>query len=436
MSPTNQEPQINIRSEEINEILGVPPRWIIRWGITIIFIVIGAVFTGSFFFKYPDIVTASAVVTAENPPSVVVARSTGKPQLNAAKDGVFVNKGDTLGVIENPAKFEHIVRLSIIIKNFNVDSILNENNLNQFNALNLSLGEVQSNYSGFTTALTNYTLFHKQKYHVQKIDALEGELKGYTNHLKLLNKQYKLLLKEYDLTFKQFKRDSVLLQGKVIAQADFEKSQSTILAKQQSLESSKLTISNTSISIEKLKQTIAETKLDFETQKQKVYDDVVNAFNQLKSTLATWEKNYLLIAPSSGKLSFMGVWSDLQEVKAGEPIFAIIPENLGEIQVRMVVPFEGAGKVKVNQRVNIKLDGYPYIEYGMVEGVLSSISSGYNENGFPAMAKLPNGAVTSYGTVLNLERELRGTAEISTEELTVFQRLFNHFKYLYKEKVK
>lgn len=48
MSPTNQEPQINIRSEEINEILGVPPRWIIRWGITIIFIVIVAIFTGMY----------------------------------------------------------------------------------------------------------------------------------------------------------------------------------------------------------------------------------------------------------------------------------------------------------------------------------------------------------------------------------------------------
>ncbi|MEY1640439.1 HlyD family secretion protein [Tenuifilum osseticum] len=431
-----EDQQINIRSEEINEILGVPPRWIIRWGITVIFCVIVAIFIGSIFFKYPDTVVAPAVITAENPPSVVMARTTGKPRLNAVKDGDFVKRGDTLGVIENPANFEDIVSLAKFIRDFDIDRVLAGVSPNQFNTLNFVLGEVQNSYSAFTSALTNYTLFHKQKLHLLKIDALEGELKQYINHLKLLNLQHNLLLREYEITQKQFKRDSLLLQGKVIAQADFEKSQSTLLSKQQGLENSKLTISSTSITIEKLKQTIAETKIDLENQKQKVYDDVVKSFNQLKSALASWEKNYLLVAPSSGKLSFMGIWSDLQEVKTGEPIFAIIPENLGEIQVRLVIPFESAGKVRVNQRVNIKLDGYPYIEYGTVEGIISSISSGYNEQGFPAMAKLPNGAVTTYGTVLNFDRELRGTAEISTDNLTVFQRLFNHFKYLYKEKLK
>ncbi|MDI3527715.1 MAG: hypothetical protein PWR03_1898 [Tenuifilum sp.] len=431
-----EDQQINIRSEEINEILGVPPRWIIRWGITVIFCVIVAIFIGSIFFKYPDTVVAPAVITAENPPSVVMARTTGKPRLIAVKDGDFVKRGDTLGVIENPANFEDIVSLAKFIRDFDIDRVLAGVSPNQFNTLNFVLGEVQNSYSAFTSALTNYILFHKQKLHLLKIDALEGELKQYINHLKLLNLQHNLLLREYEITQKQFKRDSLLLQGKVIAQADFEMSQSTLLSKQQGLENSKLTISSTSITIEKLKQTIAETKIDFENQKQKVYDDVVKSFNQLKSALASWEKNYLLVAPSSGKLSFMGIWSDLQEVKTGEPIFAIIPEDLGEIQVRLVIPFESAGKVRVNQRVNIKLDGYPYIEYGTVEGIISSISSGYNEQGFPAMAKLPNGAVTTYGTVLNFDRELRGTAEISTDNLTVFQRLFNHFKYLYKEKLK
>lgn len=436
MSPNNQEPQINIRSDEITEILGTPPRWIIRWGITVIFAVIAAIFVGCFFFKYPEVITAPVVITAENPPSVIVARVAGKPQVIFVEDGALTRKGDTLGVMENPANFEHIIHLSKLLESFTIDDLSEAVDLEQFGNTNLILGDVQSNYSAFVNSLTSYALFQKQKYHDQKIDALEAELKTYTEHLRLLSNQLKLSLRDYDISVKQFNRDSALFLGKVIAQADFEKSQSTLLAKQQSIESARLTISNTKISVEQLKQSIAETKLDYESQKRKVADDLVNAYNQLRSTLAAWEKSYLLVAPASGKLTYMGVWSNVQEVKAGESMFAITPDNIGEVQARMVIPFEGAGRVKLSQRVNIKLDGYPYIEFGMVEGVVKSISSGYTDDGFPALAALPKGAVTSYGTALSLERELKGTAEISTDELTVFQRLFNHFKYLYKEKVK
>ncbi|MDD2550914.1 MAG: HlyD family secretion protein, partial [Bacteroidales bacterium] len=71
--------KINIKSDEITEILGTPPRWIVRWGITLIFTIIGIVFIGSIFFRYPDTIIAPVVITAENPPSVVVPRANGKP---------------------------------------------------------------------------------------------------------------------------------------------------------------------------------------------------------------------------------------------------------------------------------------------------------------------------------------------------------------------
>lgn len=430
-----EENKINLRSDEINEILGTPPRWIVRWGITVIFAVIVTIFVGCFFFKYPQVVVAPVVITAENPPSVIVSRVAGKPQVIFVDDGEPIRRGDTLGVMESSANYKHIVLLARLLERFSINDSFEMFDLSQFGGTNYILGDVQQSYSAFVNSLTTYVLFHTQEFHKQKIDALEAELKSYTEHLRLLNNQLKLSLRDYDISVKQFNRDSALFVGKVIAPADFEKSQSTLLAKRQLLENARLTISNTKISVEQLKQSVAETRLDYESQKRKVADDLTNTYSQLRSTLAAWEKSYLLVAPASGKLTYMGIWSNVQEVKAGEPMFAITPDNIGEVQARMVIPFEGAGRVKVSQRVNIKLDGYPYIEFGMVEGVVRSISSGSTDDGFPALAALPKGAVTSYGTALCLERELKGTAEISTEELTVFQRLFNHFKYLYEEKV-
>ena len=42
---------LSLRSEEVREILGRPPRRIVRWGITVIFVVVAGLFAGSCFIK-------------------------------------------------------------------------------------------------------------------------------------------------------------------------------------------------------------------------------------------------------------------------------------------------------------------------------------------------------------------------------------------------
>jgi len=61
--------QINIRNEEIDEILGKTPNKIIRWGVTVIFLIIIVLLTGSWFFKYPDFITSTIEITTLSPPA-------------------------------------------------------------------------------------------------------------------------------------------------------------------------------------------------------------------------------------------------------------------------------------------------------------------------------------------------------------------------------
>jgi HlyD family secretion protein len=426
------ELKINIKSDEITEILGTPPRWIVRWGITIVLIVIMIVLIGSIFFRYPDTIIAPVLITAENPPSVVLARASGKPEALFVTDGKWVNQGDTLGVIENPARFEDILLLSKHIVN-------NGNNyntfFNSFQSVSLVLGEIQPLYNNLSRAVAEYQTFEKQQFHKQKIEALNREVKQYEIYKKRLLNQSELVRKDIALTQKQFHRDSILFSGGVISASDFEKSMAVLIAKQQTLEGAYLNLSNTAITIERLKQSINDTQLELESQRKKLKEELANTYSQLASGLASWEKTYLLIASSTGRLSFMSIWSKLQEVKVGDALFSITPESIGAVQARLVIPFDGAGKVKVGQRVNIKLNGYSYLEFGMIEGAVQSISSGYTENGFPALASLPKGAITNYGLEIQLERELQGIAEITTEDLSLLQRLFSPLKHLYKSRL-
>ena len=100
---------LNLRSEEVQEILGRPPRWIVRVGISVIFVVVAGLFVGSYFLKYPDILPAPITVTTENLPAGVMAMTTGKIDTIAVAEKQTVKEGELLAVIRNPAKLEDVM---------------------------------------------------------------------------------------------------------------------------------------------------------------------------------------------------------------------------------------------------------------------------------------------------------------------------------------
>lgn len=431
----NEASNIQLRSDEINEILGVPPKWIVRWGISILFIILVTAFIGSAFFKYPDIIIAPTLISSKNPPSVIISKATGKITDIFFHDGSNVNKGDTIAIIENPARLADIKVLSKLIQRFNPKDKLSDLMDYFDNYRTLKLGEIQSQYNLFVKSYFDYQIFLKQNYREQKIKALESENEQDSLYYARLLSQKNLTIKDIDLTKKQFARDSQLYISNVIPISEYEKSQAVLLSKHQLLESAHLNLTNTSLNIARLKQSIIDLKFEQESQNNTLKEDLVSNYNQLISSLAGWEKSYLLIATSSGKLTYMNVWSTLQEVKSGDRLFTINPEVRGDVFAVLTIPFDGAGKIKPGENVNIKLDGYPYMEFGIVEGFIQSISNGSNEKGFPAIVQLNNGATTTYGYKLNIERDLSGIAEITTEDISLLKRLLNPLKYVFKNKM-
>ena len=98
-----KERAIEIRSEEVDEILGRQPSWILRRGIVVLGFIVMALLTASWFFRYPDIITAPIIITSINPPSSVVARTSGKIMSFLVKDQQKVRTGDYLAILENTA---------------------------------------------------------------------------------------------------------------------------------------------------------------------------------------------------------------------------------------------------------------------------------------------------------------------------------------------
>lgn len=420
--------KIELRSNEVQEILSRPPKWIVRWGITIIFFVVAVIIVGSWFFKYPDIISANIVLTTENPPAPVLAKSTGKIQNLFVSNKDFVKKNQVIGVIENPADFESIKRLSGQMIEFKEQ--FKSGDLSESLKGNYNLGNVQSIYANFSKNIDEYNRILKLDYHDKKIELYKKELKKYDLYLDNLRIQNKLSNEEFYITRKQFLRDSSLHAQKLLSDADFEKSKSQLISKQYNYEQTNISMTNVELQIENLNQNI----LELELQKEKQLSDqtlmIWESFENLQSTIDAWMYQFVLIAPTDGKVTFNQFWNENQTVKAGETVMTIIPENEGDIIGKVQLTFQGAGKVKEGQLANIQFANYPYMEFGMVKGIVKSISLAPNNNYYTAEIELPDGLRTFYNLDLEFKQEMQGIAEIVTEDIRLLERIIRPLRYI------
>jgi Uncharacterized protein conserved in bacteria len=283
---------IDLRSDEINELLGTPPRWIIRGGIGVIFSVVLLLFIGSIFFRYPEVINAPVVITTENPPAMVSARATGRLSLLKVVDGAAVNKGDTLAIVQNPAAVSSIRRLKGILEGMssffeNYDTPL----LPSFSEP-LQLGEVQTSYAALVRAADDYRIFVEQGFYPKKMEALGRERKEYGLYYIRLDAQLNIMKMDMRIASKQFRRDSTLFSMKNISASDYEKAEQLLLSKKYSLEQSKVSLSDASITMHTYTDSVNPmfSKLIFYNSTDTTEDGYLNAYEvynmRIKARLA------------------------------------------------------------------------------------------------------------------------------------------------------
>ena len=421
---------INLRSDDVQEILNRPPRWIVQWGTTVILSIIVMLLAGSWFFKYPDIVHSTIVVTTENPPAPIIARANGKIDQLFVKDNQKVAEGQVLAVIENTANYKDILELeerldaipSDSLKQFLHSGILNEN---------YKLGGLQSEYATFLKKLEDYQHFRELNYHQQKIQSQKEELIKYENRYNRLLNQKQITEQEYRLIQKQFSRDSALYARQVIAEAAFEKAESALLRKKYELEQSEISLSNTRIEISKIEQNILDLKLEYSKQQSELKIAISEALDNLKASIKKWKHQYYLASPIEGTVTFTTFWSENQSVREGERVMTIVPQNQGEIIGKLTLSFRGSGKVEKGQRVNIKFTNYPYLEYGMVKGIVRSISMVPQDQSYIVEVSLPDSLTTFYGKKLNFTQQMQGKAEIITEDKRLLEQVLRPIQFVF-----
>ncbi|WP_031528815.1 HlyD family secretion protein [Dyadobacter crusticola] len=412
-----------IRSDEVYEIISSPPNWLVRWGITLFFLFFVILISACWIIKYPDIVTAPFSLTASDPPRGVIVRSDGKLKKLLVVDGDEVRAGQLLAYCETTADPIQVLKLGKAVHEFNrsISKGRWEVVKNWNGAEYTMLGEVQRDFQIFSQKLNELGTFLENGFYQQKRVLLLEELEDLGYLEKNLSEQVSLQQREYELAEQEFGIQETLYKKKVIPILEYKREEAKALAKQIPLKNlASAMIQNQSSQTAKRKEIM---ELDNAVFQQK--NDFSQILQSLESSIYDWKQKFVLTTPVAGKVSFSAPWSEGQFLVTGQEFLTVEPKT-ETVQGLVRIPQNNLGKIREGQRVIVKLDGYPYREYGVLEGHLSKISLVPRADSlYWGYVSLPYQLKTSYNQDLLYRNGMKGSAEIVTSDKRMSERIIS-----------
>lgn len=421
--------EIELRSEEVQEILTRVPHWMIRWGSVVILLILCSLFFVSWMLKYPDIISTPIVITTNIPPEKLVAKMSGKIEAIFVKNREAVFANTPLAIIENSANYKDVFKLSKILseeeqsfKNFPFSTFINA-----------QLGDIESFFAVFQKESIANDLNTQLKPFAVEMKAQNYEAIQLKERLNLLESQKSINQNELILQKSDLERYEGLFKKGIVAAQELEQHKLAYLQVERNYKNLLSSISSLKSSLNELNKNSKTNEINGSKENINLERNVIQAFYQLKKAIKDWELTYVLRSSIDGKVSFMQLWSVNQTVNAGENVFVIIPDKERGYIGKLKAPALNSGKIRTGQEVNIRLANYPDREFGMLKGVVKTISLIPDKEGNLFIdVSLPNGLETSYKKQIIFQQEMSGTAEIVTEDLRLIERLLYQFRDVFK----
>ena len=424
-----KEKEIELRSEEVQEILTRVPNWMIRWGSVVVLLILVSLFFVSWLVKYPDVITTQIVITTNIPPEKLIAKVSGKIEVILVKDRTIVEKKTPLAVIENSANYKDVFLLKSIVDTINIDK-----STFPFEKLkSAQLGEIESFFSVFQKESITDDLNAKLQPYLVEGTAQSYEAIQLKERLSLLESQKSINQNELVLEKSDLERYQILFNKGIIAAQELEKHKLTYLQVERNYKSLLSSISQLKSSLNELRKNTKTTQINESKEIVNLERNVIQAFYQLKKAIKDWELTYVLRSSIDGKVSFLQLWAENQTVTSGDNVFTIIPTNENDYIGKVKAPILNSGKIKVGQTVNIRLSNYPDREFGIINGKIQAISLTPDKDGNLLInVSLPKGLETSYKKQIMFQQEMSGSADIVTEDLRLIERLLYQFRAIFR----
>lgn len=406
----------------VDEVLNHPPFWLLRWGTTLFFSVLILILAVSCYVKYPDLVSASLKALSGDLPKSIAARSEGRLEKLWVKDGQQVQQGDMLAFLESTAAHQDVLALEMVI-----DQLIQQDNIELIYKTEIpvffSLGELQKSYQAFQEAYIRSKAVLRSGTFTSKKGAISGEINSLKN---LRNSTYEqLAIQEHDLkmALEEAESQQRLADKGYVSTLEAKNAMSRYLSKKQVYQQARASLENNTISQNQKRQELLEMDKTIEEHNA----HLTQTLYSLKSDIQAWKQHYIAAAPVAGTVHFPTLLQENQQVRTGEELMVILPEQEGYFG-EMWVGSYNFGKIREGQEVIVKFDGYPFQEFGTVTAKIQQISSMPRDSATLVKVSFPQGLLTNSGKDLPFRYGMKGTGDIVTEDLRLIERFFHDIR--------
>jgi multidrug efflux pump subunit AcrA (membrane-fusion protein) len=365
---------IELHQREVDDLLGDAPNWLIHTGSYLLYGILTLFLTGAAFIHYPEVVRGTVIIEDIANVEWLTVNSSGQIEALFVKDDSLVRQGDTICIIQNPARLGDVRTFIKILTNVEHYYRTNNTNLIREFSFDLSMGEMTDAYENFTRAVRSCLIYDDHNYYAQRIGFLGRELA-------ILNKE-------------QVKNEHAIL---------------------------------------KVERELFELQVSHKMEIEKNRQQLELAYAVMVNSILTWESKYLIRSHSEGRIVLGEVRSLTRMVNKGDTIGTIISNNREEFIARMNLDQEQIAVIKIDDPVNIRLAKYPEHTYGSLIGKVSAITYAPYNKQYIVDVIFPDHLRTTARKELQYEIGLRGDAEIITSSRSVLSRIFNPIYTLWRK---
>ncbi|MFZ2783496.1 MAG: HlyD family efflux transporter periplasmic adaptor subunit [Sediminibacterium sp.] len=181
-----------------------------------------------------------------------------------------------------------------------------------------------------------------------------------------------------------------------------------------------------------LSNNIAELAILASERENKIEEirlNIIENIAKLKAQISDWENKYVIKAAFSGTIEYLDFLNDNDFVNAGKELIEIMPFSDNFI-ANIYLSNINSGKLRKGQLVRIKLEDFPYTEYGLLEGSVADFSSTQiidKQNKVQSLLVNVNFSKilkTDQGYLLPKKNRMKGAAEIITFDRNLFEKIF------------
>ena len=421
------ENNIEVLNEEIQEILGTPPGWILRFGTLIFLIVIVVLIWLSYWIQYPDVVVSEIIVSFNDPPSKLISPKSGYLNKLHAVHNQKVKKGQLLISYNSEANYQDVLSLYeklLQVKQTNQSSILSLS----FSE-NYSIGELQKYLFQFLDKQNQYSLRVKGIFEVTNKSDKQKQISSLENGIEYSTNLRDNLAVQIENTQIQLKNEEAMVKMDKLSQSELNKTRDKLTVLSSNLNATEAEIKDKQFKISNLRSDLVNLSVSSEKGREVALSEMNAAFVQFKSNVSQWISAHLIISPTDGMVQVTNKFlKSGQYVNKDEPLLIIIPPQSNKMKGIMNVPFNESGNIKRNQLVLVRLNSYPSSKFGIIQGKVASSSSIALEEDeklvSPVTVYFENGLVTTTGYRVSTKKELSGMARIITQNKRFIQRLF------------